>query len=224
MTAITPLDRACLSVQPACAAVSPAAGIGVPESQARKRPLDAGAFFMPASLRALRAARLVYGGRRGGAFGLAGPVTGTPTPCPSATPIGVGAADSSTSQESTMSSTRKPGPQGAADRLSETLDTVRASPAPANAALRDPFHRLDKAAPTTATAFSHIPVADACLLEVRAGIPGRLAVSEAQSLLSYVAERLEEGVQDGITSSEAYGLEFALRAAVALYSAAGAEV
>jgi hypothetical protein len=110
MIAVTALSltRAIARVQAVRAALNRAAGFDSPSTLARKRPsFDAGAFFTPgASALGPALRRLpVNGGRRGGAFGLAGANCRSVNPASSATSGDSAVADSTDQLETTTMST-----------------------------------------------------------------------------------------------------------------------
>jgi len=98
------------------------------------------------------------------------------------------------------------------ESLRTTLDAVAAQPAPANAA----------PGTTRAEPFGYIPRLNQYLFTVNAGTNRRAAEDDGLCLLICARERLDEGIQDGLDANECHLLAFALSAAIALFTAAGA--
>jgi hypothetical protein len=121
------------------------------------------------------------------------------------------AADSNQPKESRMNR-KKDRASTPEESLHATLDAVAARPAPANGAARV----------TRAEPFGYIPRLDQYLFTVNAGTNRRAAEDDALCLLICARERLDEGIQDGLGANDCHLLGFALSAAIALLTAAGA--
>lgn len=186
--------RASLRVYRAHAAAKSAAGLGGPMFKARKRPsLDAGAFSSPGERRAcaLRSPRF-SGGRRRGAFGLAGSLTRSANPASSVSVLGGTAADSSDRIKENRMNRKHDRASTPEDRLHHPLNTVAARPAPADA------ERL-----TRAMDFRRMGefVESPSLFRVNPGIQAEQALSLAECLLCHLRTRFANAVATDVYSA-----------------------
>ena len=75
---------------------------------------------------------------------------------------------------------------------------------------------------TTATGFVHTPAFPGGLLQVNAGIETGHALRTAACITSFIQTRLDQAVQDGMDSEEAWVHSLLLDMATALQTACGA--
>ena len=215
----TPLPSTPRPAYRARAAFNQAAGLGGPTFVARKRPLDAGAFFLPGTVRAFASAtRGSLAGGAGEPFGARRPTARSANPASSVSVLGGTAADSNDQTVEIRMNRKQDRARTPEETLGIALDAalqaVAEQPAPANA---EPLTRR--------IAFrSTGPGRDAPrLLAVNAGVPVDDAHSLAECLLCHVRARCSDAVGAGepIQGDEAYAFELLIDLALSLYAACG---